>query len=173
MPHTHTLFFFLRYGALDGTVFRPFSTSRTYAAVKRTDNSGICYPYENDAGSQQLVYGYIKNIYTHTLEHNGTRFGGGYAGYVAGALVHQSRVGTMHAGRLPIVRSLDREVWNTPTESYQFVITPVTRVISITCCTGQLISPVTRVLLGVIIMRRESIRFLPPCNNNSMVTART
>jgi hypothetical protein len=27
----------------------------------------------------------------------------------------------MHAGRLPIVRTIAREVWNTPTDSYQFV----------------------------------------------------
>ena len=99
---------------LDGTVFRPINPSR---AVKRTDNSGICYPYEDDDGSQQLMYGYIKNIYTHTLEHNGL-----VEDTLVMLQVHwYTNVGTMHAGRLPIVRTQAREVWNSPAQSYQYV----------------------------------------------------
>jgi hypothetical protein len=105
---------------VDDVIFR---TVKSGTNAQRTDNSGVMLPYvitRNGQDHQHIMYGYITDLYAHTLTTEAP--GDGAAPILVVAHVYwYTVVEHLFNNRLPVVKSNKRERWNHPDGEEQFV----------------------------------------------------
>lgn len=93
---------------LDGVIFRPLSPM---TRDTRTDNSGVMYPFKEEGAEEvTTAFGYIQDIFGHTIEWEGD--------VIDTIIVLRVRwfitVELLYDGRVPIVKDAVGNSWNDP-----------------------------------------------------------